>query len=143
MGLDYIRELLSGRRSSLLVLVVSGLEVPEVVSTVELTGPNLRHGQRVLLTGASPSQSNTSVLRPGSLDLCGTWGSAGKNPRHACRLGGTKVDSAGSFVVSSLLSTTVPKHSTSNTFNCSWKTRFTHACPSIQSKCIPSVVNLA
>ena len=44
MGLRHIRKLLSGRRSSLLVLVVSGLDVPEVVSTVELTGPNLRRG---------------------------------------------------------------------------------------------------
>ena len=44
MGLGHIRELLSGRRSSLLLIVVSELEVPEVVSTVELTGPNLRRG---------------------------------------------------------------------------------------------------
>ena len=55
MGLDHIRELMSGRRSSRLLLVVydldsdlvsdlvtglvSGLEVP-VVSVVGLTGPN-------------------------------------------------------------------------------------------------------
>ena len=51
MGLDHIKELLSGRRSSRLVLVVSelvsdlvsGLEVL-VVSVVGLTGPNLRLG---------------------------------------------------------------------------------------------------
>ena len=59
MGLDHIKELLSGRRSSRLVLVafdlvsnlvydlvsdlVSGLEVP-VVSVVGLIGPNLRRG---------------------------------------------------------------------------------------------------
>ena len=42
MGLNQIREFLPGLRSSLLALVVSDLEVPEVVSTVELTGPNLR-----------------------------------------------------------------------------------------------------
>ena len=41
MSLDHIRELLSGRRFSWLVLVVSDLEVPDVVSVVELTGPNL------------------------------------------------------------------------------------------------------
>ena len=44
MVLDHIRELLSGRRSSLLGLVVSDLEVPEVVSSVKLTGPSLRRG---------------------------------------------------------------------------------------------------
>ena len=51
MGLDHIKELLIGRCSSRLVLVVSdlvsdlvsGLEVP-VVSVVGLTGPYLRHG---------------------------------------------------------------------------------------------------
>ena len=55
MGLDHIKELLSGSRSSQLVLavsdlvyvlvsdLVSGLEVP-VVSVVGLTGPNLRRG---------------------------------------------------------------------------------------------------
>ena len=55
MGLNHIKELLYGRRSSRLVLVVSdlvsdlvsnlvsGLEVP-VVSVVGLTGPNLRRG---------------------------------------------------------------------------------------------------
>ena len=43
MGLDHIKELLSGRRSSRLVLVVSDLEAPDV-SVVELTGPNLRRG---------------------------------------------------------------------------------------------------
>ena len=41
MGLDYIRGLLCGRRSSRLVLDVSDLEVTDVLSTVELTGPNL------------------------------------------------------------------------------------------------------
>ena len=44
MGLDHIREFLSGRRFSRLVLVVSDLEVPDVVSVFELTGPNIRHG---------------------------------------------------------------------------------------------------
>ena len=51
MGLDHIKELLSGRRSSRLVLVVSdlvsdivfGLKVL-VVSVVGLTGPNHRRG---------------------------------------------------------------------------------------------------
>ena len=74
MGLDHIKELLSGRRSSRLVLVVSDLvsylEVL-VVSAVGLTGPNLRLGWTVLLIGASPNRSCTSVLFPGSLELCG------------------------------------------------------------------------
>ena len=74
MGLDHIRELLFGRRSSRLVLVVSDLvsdlEVL-VVSAVELTGPSLRLGLMVLLKGASPNRSSTSVLCPGSLELCG------------------------------------------------------------------------
>ena len=73
MGLDHIRELLCGRRSSRLVLVVSDLvsdlEVL-VVSAVELTGPSLRLGLMVLLKGASPNQSCTSVHCPGSLELC-------------------------------------------------------------------------
>ena len=51
MGLDHIKELLPGRRSSRLVLVVSdlvsdldsGLEVL-IVSVVRLTGHNLRLG---------------------------------------------------------------------------------------------------
>ena len=55
MGLDHVKELLSGRLSSRLVLVVSNLisdlvsdlvsdlEVP-FVSVVVLTGPNLRRG---------------------------------------------------------------------------------------------------
>ena len=47
MSLDHIKELLSGRCSSRLVLVVSDLvsdlEVP-VVSAVGLIGPNLRRG---------------------------------------------------------------------------------------------------
>ena len=72
MGLNQIREFLPGLRSSLLALVVSDLEVPEVVSTVELTGPNLLSLMNGPLTGASPSRSNTSVLLPGSLKLCGT-----------------------------------------------------------------------
>ena len=74
IGLDHIRELLFGRRSSRLVLVVSDLvsdlEVL-VVSAVELTGPNLPPGLMVLLMGASPNRSCTSVLCPGSLELCG------------------------------------------------------------------------
>ena len=57
MGLDHIKELLSGRRSSRLVLVVSDLvsdlEVL-VVSAVGLTGPNLRLRLMVLLVGAYP-----------------------------------------------------------------------------------------
>ena len=44
MGLEHIRELLSGRFSARLVLVVSDLEVPDVVSVLELTGPNLLRG---------------------------------------------------------------------------------------------------
>ena len=74
IGLDHIRELLFGRRSSQLVLVVSDLvsdlEVL-VVSAIELTGPNLRLGLVVLLMGASPNRSRTSVLFPSSLELCG------------------------------------------------------------------------
>ena len=74
MRLDHINELLSGRRFSQLVLVVSDLvsdlEVL-VVSAVGLTGPNLRPGLMVLLIGASPNRSCTSVLCPGSLELCG------------------------------------------------------------------------
>ena len=74
MGLDHIKELLSGRRSSRLVLVVSdfvsNLEVL-VVSAVGLTGPNLRLGWMVLLVGASLNRSCTTVLCPGSLELCG------------------------------------------------------------------------
>ena len=74
MGLNPIRELLFGRRSSRLVLVVSDLvsdlEVL-VVSAVGLTGSNLRLGLMVLLKGASPNRSCTSVFCPGSLELCG------------------------------------------------------------------------
>ena len=74
MGLDHIKELLSEQRSSRLVLVVSDLvsdlEVL-VVSAVGLTGPSLRLGLMVLLVGAYPNRSCTSVLRPGSLELCG------------------------------------------------------------------------
>ena len=44
MGLDHIREVLVGRRSSRLVLLVSDLGVPDVVSVVELAGPNLLCG---------------------------------------------------------------------------------------------------
>ena len=65
MGLDHIKELLSGSRSSRLVLIVSDLvsdlEVL-VVSTVGLTGTNLRLGLIVLLIGASLNLSFTSVL---------------------------------------------------------------------------------
>ena len=65
MGLDHIKELLCGCGSSRLVLVVSNLvsdlEVL-VVSAVGLTGPNLRLGLIVLLIGASPNRSCTSVL---------------------------------------------------------------------------------
>ena len=47
MGLDQIKEFLSGRRFSRLILVVSylvsDLEVPDV-SVAELTGHNLRNG---------------------------------------------------------------------------------------------------
>ena len=74
MGLDHIKEFLPGRRSSRLVLVVydlvSDLEVL-VVSAVGLTGPNLRLGWMVLLIGASPNRSCTSVPCPGSQELCG------------------------------------------------------------------------
>ena len=56
MGLDHIRELLFGRRSSRLVLVVSDLasdlEVL-VVSAVGLTGTSLSLEMMVLLKGAS------------------------------------------------------------------------------------------
>ena len=73
MGLDHIKELLSGRRSSWLVPVVSDLvsdlEVL-VVSTMGLTGPNLRLGWTVLLIGISTNRSCTFVLCPGSLELC-------------------------------------------------------------------------
>ena len=74
MALDHIRELLFGRRSSRLVLVVSDLvsdlEVL-VVSAVGLTGPSLRLGLMVFLKGASPNRSCTSVLCPGLLELSG------------------------------------------------------------------------
>ena len=63
MGLDHIKELLSGRRSLRLVLVVSDLvsdlEVL-VVSAVGLIGPNLRLGWMVFLKGVSPKRSCTS-----------------------------------------------------------------------------------
>ena len=65
IGLDNIRELVLGRRSSRLVLVVSDLvsDLEElVVSAVELTGPSLRLGLIVLLKGASPNRTHTSVL---------------------------------------------------------------------------------
>ena len=66
MGLDHIKELLSGRRSLRLVLVVSDLvsdlEVL-VVSAVGLIGPNLRLGWMVFLNGVSPKRSCTSVHR--------------------------------------------------------------------------------
>ena len=44
MGLDHIRELMSGRRSSRLVLFVSDLEVNDIVSVVEFTGSHLLRG---------------------------------------------------------------------------------------------------
>ena len=44
MGLENISKLLYGRRSSRLVLVVSDLEVPDVVSVVKLTGHSLLSG---------------------------------------------------------------------------------------------------
>ena len=74
MGIDHIRELLFERRASRLELVVSDLvsDLEKlVVSAVGLTGPNLRLRLMVLLNGASPNQSCTSVLCPGSLELCG------------------------------------------------------------------------
>ena len=146
MGLDHIKELLSGRRSSRLVLavsdLVSDLEVL-VVSAVGLIGPNLRLGWTVLLIGASPNQSCTNVLCPGSLKLCGLYVTAGNVPKRVYKLGGTKVETAGSFVVSSFFSTPVSKSSTSISFSCSWKTLFNQACASMLSKWIPSVINLA
>ena len=73
MGLDHINEPLPGRISSRLVLVVSDLvsdlDVP-AVSSIGLTGPILLLGWMVLLIGASPNRSCTSVLLPGSLELC-------------------------------------------------------------------------
>ena len=74
MGLDHIKQLLSWRRSSRLVLVVSDLVADLevlVVSAVGLTCPNLRLGWMVLLIDASPNRSCTSVICPGSLELCG------------------------------------------------------------------------
>ena len=141
MCLDNIKELLSGRRSSSLVLVVSDLEVPEV-SVIELIGPNLLCGRIVLLTGASPSPSITSVLCPGSLELCGRWVTGGTDTKRASRLEGTQVDSVGSFVVSSLLNTPLSKSSTSSILPCQrapvsknfWRTRFNQPCPSMLSK---------
>ena len=74
MGLDHIKALLSRRRPSRLVLVVSDLvsdlEVL-VVSAVGFTGPNLRLGWIVLLIGVTPNGSCSSVLCPGSIELCG------------------------------------------------------------------------
>ena len=65
MGLDHINEPLLGRLSSRLVLVVSDLvsdlDVP-AVSSIGLTGPILLLGWMVLLIGASPNRSCTSVL---------------------------------------------------------------------------------
>ena len=142
MGLDHIRELLSGRRSSRLVPVVSDLvfdlEVL-VVSTVGLTGPNLRLGWTVLVIGASHNRSCTSVLCPGSLEICGLYVTAGTVPRRVSRLGGMKVEIAGSFVVSSFFSTPVSKSSTSISSSRSWKIQFDQACPLMLSKWIPSV----
>ena len=74
MGLDHIKELLSGRCSSWLVLVVSDLasdlEVL-VVSAVGLTGPKLRLGWMVLLIGASPQSFLYICPLPWSPELCG------------------------------------------------------------------------
>ena len=136
-----MKELLSGRRSSRPFIVVSDLEVLDV-SVVELTGPNLRRGRIVLPTGASLSRSSTSVLCPGSLELRGLWITAKTDPRRVSRLEGTKVENAGSFVVSSFFSTHVSKSSNSTPSSRSWKTRFNQVCPSILSKWIPSVVTL-
>ena len=66
MGLDHINELLPGRLSSRLVLVVSDL-VSDLdvlaVSSIGLTGPLHLLGWMVLLIGgASPNRSCTSVL---------------------------------------------------------------------------------
>ena len=112
MGIDHIKELLSGHRSSRLVLVVSDLvsdfEVL-VVSAVGFTGPNLRLGWMVFLIGASPNQSCTYVLCPGSLELCGLLVTAGAVPRLVSRFGGTKNETADSFVVSFFFSTLVSK----------------------------------
>ena len=74
MGLDHIKVILSGRHSSRLVLIVSDFVSDRevlVVSAVGLTGPDLRLGLMFLLVGASPNRSCTSVLCPGSLELCG------------------------------------------------------------------------
>ena len=79
MGLNHIKELLSGHCSSWLVLVVSDLEVPEV-SVAELTGPNLLRGRIVILTGASPILSDMSILCPGSLEFCGLSVTVGQMP---------------------------------------------------------------
>ena len=65
MDLDQINEPLLGRLSSRLVLVVSDLvsdlDVP-AISSIGLTGPIFLLGWMVLLIGASPNQSCTSVL---------------------------------------------------------------------------------
>ena len=68
IGLDHIRELLFGCRSSRVVLVVSDLVSDLemlVVSAVELTGPNLRLGLMVLLMGASPQSISYICSVPG------------------------------------------------------------------------------
>ena len=69
MDLDHINEPLPGRLSSRLVLVVSDqvsdlVSDPDVpaVSSIGLTGPILLLGWMVLLIGASPNRSCTSVL---------------------------------------------------------------------------------
>ena len=143
IGLDHIRELLFGRRSSRLVLVVSDLVSNLkvlVVSAVGLTGPSLRLGLMVLLKGASPNQSCTSVLCPGSLELCGLYVvTAGTVSKRVSRLGGTKDEIVGLFDVSSFYSTPVSKSSTSISSSRS----FNQACPSMLSKWMPSVVSLA
>ena len=98
MGLYHIKELHFGRRSSRLVLVVSDLvsdlEVL-VVSAVGLTSPNLRLGWMVLLIGASPSRSCTSVLFPGSLELRGLEVvTAGTVPKCNPKLGAQRWNSS-------------------------------------------------
>ena len=85
MGLDHIDELLYGRLPSRLILVVSDLEELDK-SVVELIGPSFLCGRIVLLTGASPSLSNMSVLCLGSLEFCGLWVTAGTDPKRVSRL---------------------------------------------------------
>ena len=124
MGLDHIKELMFARHSSRLVLVVSDLVSDLeglIVYAVGLTGPNLCQGLMVLLVGASPNRSCTSVL-------CQVV-TAGTVPKHVSKLGGKKVEIACLFDVSSFFSTPVSKSSTST----SSKTRLVLRC--YQSGC--------